>query len=186
MKGAKSPLRVQSTRIFKLFRKFKNTHSVAKRLFRHAGAACMAARGALASYGRPPDNAAWVRAAMYAAPTPFLQKIYSRPVHLMGREYAAHTSWCHPRSGKAPPLMPEGAGALGSAGVLPGVLYAGGLQPGPPSLGHRTAVLLPRHGRRNQRRERLGRIISRQSRSPRWRPRISISAEARLVAQGTL
>ena len=36
MKGAKSPLRVQSTRIFKLFRKFKNTHSVAKRLFRHA------------------------------------------------------------------------------------------------------------------------------------------------------
>ena len=37
MKGAKSPLRVQSTRIFKLFRKFKNTHSVAKRLFRHAG-----------------------------------------------------------------------------------------------------------------------------------------------------
>ena len=42
--GGKSPLRVQSTRIFKLFRKFKNTHSVAKRLFRHAGAACMAAR----------------------------------------------------------------------------------------------------------------------------------------------
>ena len=37
MKGAKSPLRVQSTRIFKLFRKFKNTPSVAKRLFRHAG-----------------------------------------------------------------------------------------------------------------------------------------------------
>ena len=36
MKGAKSPLRVQSTRIFKLFLKFKNTHSVAKRLFRHA------------------------------------------------------------------------------------------------------------------------------------------------------
>ena len=34
--GAKSPLRVQSTRIFKLYRKFKNTHSVAKRLFRHA------------------------------------------------------------------------------------------------------------------------------------------------------
>ena len=41
MKGAKSPLRVQSTRIFKLFRKFKNTHSVAKRLFRHAGACCI-------------------------------------------------------------------------------------------------------------------------------------------------
>ena len=41
---------------------------------RCVGAACMAARGALASYGRPPDNAAWVRAAMYAAPTPFLQK----------------------------------------------------------------------------------------------------------------
>ena len=37
---------------------------------------------------------------------------------------------------------------------------------------------------RYQRRERLGRIISRQSRSPRCRPRMSISAEARLVAQG--
>ena len=36
MKGAKSPLCVQSTRIFKLFTKFKNPHSVAKRLFRHA------------------------------------------------------------------------------------------------------------------------------------------------------
>ena len=36
VKGAKSPLRVQSTRIFKLLLKFKNTHSVAKRLFRHA------------------------------------------------------------------------------------------------------------------------------------------------------
>ena len=36
MKGAKSPLRVQSTRIFKLFSKFKNKHSVATRLFRHA------------------------------------------------------------------------------------------------------------------------------------------------------
>ena len=36
VKGAKSPLRVQSTRIFKLFQKFENTHSVAKRLFRHA------------------------------------------------------------------------------------------------------------------------------------------------------
>src|SRR5699024_4211806 len=34
--GGKSPLRVQSTRIFKLFRKFKNTHSVAKRHFRLA------------------------------------------------------------------------------------------------------------------------------------------------------
>ena len=30
-------MRVQSTRIFKLFLKFENTHSVAKRLFRHAG-----------------------------------------------------------------------------------------------------------------------------------------------------
>ena len=30
-------MRVQSTRIFKLFLKFKNTPSVAKRLFRHAG-----------------------------------------------------------------------------------------------------------------------------------------------------
>ena len=29
-------MRVQSTRIFKLFQKFENTHSVAKRLFRHA------------------------------------------------------------------------------------------------------------------------------------------------------
>ena len=37
-----------------------------------------------------------------------------------------------------------------------------------------------------QRIERFGRIISRQSRSPRCRPRISISAEARLVAMGTL
>ena len=35
-------------------------------------------------------------------------------------------------------------------------------------------------------REDLGRIISRQSRSPRWRPRINISAVARLVATGTL
>ena len=42
--GAQGPLRVQSTRIFKLFQKFENTHSVAKRLFRHAEAACMAAR----------------------------------------------------------------------------------------------------------------------------------------------
>ena len=41
-KRRKSPLRVQSTRIFKLFRKFKNTHSVAKRLFRHAGGAASA------------------------------------------------------------------------------------------------------------------------------------------------
>ena len=35
--GAQRPLRVQSTRIL-LFQKFENTHSVAKRLFRHAEA----------------------------------------------------------------------------------------------------------------------------------------------------
>ena len=34
--GAQGTLRVQSTRIFKLFQKFENTHSVSKRLFRHA------------------------------------------------------------------------------------------------------------------------------------------------------
>ena len=33
---------------------------------------------------------------------------------------------------------------------------------------------------------RLRRMTSRQSRSPRWSPKISISAEARLVATGTL
>ena len=38
----------------------------------------------------------------------------------------------------------------------------------------------------NQRRVFLGRIISLQSKSPRRNPKISISAEARLVATGTL
>ena len=36
VRGAKSPPRVQSNRILKLFWKFQNPHSVAKRLFRHA------------------------------------------------------------------------------------------------------------------------------------------------------
>ena len=36
VRGAKSPPRVQSNRILKLFCKFQNPHSGAKRLFRHA------------------------------------------------------------------------------------------------------------------------------------------------------
>ena len=106
---------------------------------------------------------------------------------LMGREYALHTSWCHPRSGT---IVPLGTAltrrcAVGSAGVLPPVRLAGDFQPGSPSLWRRAGILLPRHGR-CYRRLFFGRIISLQSRSPRCRPRISISAEARLVAQGTL
>ena len=106
---------------------------------------------------------------------------------LMGREYALHTSWCHPRSGT---IVPLGTAltrrcTVGSAGVLPPVRLAGDFQPGSPSLWRRAGILLPRHGR-CYRRLFFGRIISLQSRSPRCRPRISISAEARLVAQGTL
>lgn len=48
------------------------------------------------------------------------------------------------------------------------------------------AVLLPRHGGFSQRIFFLALSIMRQSRSPRCRPKISISADARFVAQGTL
>ena len=56
VRGAKSPPRVQSNRILKLSKKFQNPHSVAKRLFRHAGAAI----------SRPLP----IRAHMKCAPTP--------------------------------------------------------------------------------------------------------------------
>ena len=102
----------------------------------------------------------------------------------MGREYAWHTSWCHPRSGIAPPLhWPECAGAPSSAGVLPMALrrrlsaVAALSKSGSPWYCSRVLA-------RYQRRERLGRIISRQSRSPRCRPRMSISAEARVGGAG--
>src|SRR5699024_986204 len=69
MKGAKSPLRVQSTRIFKLFRKFKNTHSVAKRLFRHAGGGLYGRPVPGTFHSRPGGSGGWARAAIQAAPT---------------------------------------------------------------------------------------------------------------------
>ena len=105
----------------------------------------------------------------------------------MGREHALHTSWCHPRSGKNSPFISAKAlRCVGSAGVLLPSLVQKTLSQRSFSLWHSHGILLLRHGQRIYRRVFLGLISSRQSRSPRCRPMIRISAEARLVAQGTL
>ena len=115
MKGAKSPLRVQSTRIFKLFRKFKNTHSVAKRLFRHAGAAFMAARNRV---HRPPAPCI-----SHPVPVVFLRRVRSAMVHSTrrcgtgghkGRPYGVSSTRFVGRGAHTPPNQ---AALRGSAGV---------------------------------------------------------------------
>jgi len=121
-----------------------------------------------------------------------LQK-YSRPITAVTQSWDesmyAHTSWCHPRSGKISPLCSVlRDGALARRVSFLRCCWQGAFSLCPLSLWLRTGLLLPCHGRiwNTQCRLFLGRIISLQSRSPRCRPIISISAEARLVAQGTL
>jgi len=85
------------------------------------------------------------------------------------------------------PALSAAALYAGSADVLPGVRWR--------RLSACDLLLCPRDCRycfciialfSYLLRVRLGRIISRQSRSPRCKPRISISAVARFVAMGTL
>lgn len=128
----------------------------------------------------------------------------------LGRKLSK-ASWYHPNSGLMPPLgrtvrggsrrfRPRGLIRLLSRCPSPGGRWDS-LSKKSLSENGVCGVLLPRHGRNipknsailvplgpfvNQRMEFLGRIISRQSKSPRCRPRISISAVARLVATGTL
>ena len=113
-------------------------------------------------------------------------------------ESIADTSWCHPGSeGKALPFSAlTGRSPAISARSAPYTLArrmsfalctAGAFQQTAPSLsGARRYCFRVTAYSFFQRMVFFVRIIIRQSRSPRCRPRISISAEARLVAQGTL
>ena len=123
-------------------------------------------------------------------------KIYSRP-SVLGRE---HASWCHPNSEvveRFPPAQGYGLRGPGDFGAVRLIRLLGGcpsrccckgLSASWPSLwAGRKPVLLPRRRKnQNYRIVFLFFIIMRQSRSPRCNPRISISAEARFVAHGTL
>ena len=118
----------------------------------------------------------------------------------------AFASWCHPCSeGCALPYSAHsGCGCSGDFGTVRLIRRLGGCPsraaPQRPcsqmvsSLPGANAVLLPRHGHPGASAGHFypyltlffERIIIRQSRSPRCKPRISISAEARFVAHGTL
>ena len=107
-------------------------------------------------------------------------------------------SWCHPGSeGISLPCMPPVSGRRPAISARC-ALYARSadvlrarcrreLSANAPLSARLSAVLLPRHSDEIvQRSPRFCRLTIRQSRSPRCRPRISISAEARFVAHGTL
>ena len=94
---------------------------------------------------------------------------------------------CGPRlSGRLPAISARGALYARSADVLRACCRRE-LSANAPLSARLSAVLLPRHSDEIvQRSPRFCRLTIRQSRSPRCRPRISISAEARFVAHGTL
>ena len=118
----------------------------------------------------------------------------------------AFASWCHPCSEGCtlPYSAHSGSGCSGDFGAVRLIRRLGGCPsraaPQRPcsqmvsSLPGTNAVLLPRHGHPGASAGHFypyltlffERIIIRQSRSPRCKPRISISAEARFVAHGTL
>ena len=114
---------------------------------------------------------------------------------------AGHASWCHPNSASGDALLCLAEGRLPALSARGGrytpapqmsfpASVGGGFQPETSFSARGTAVTAsasqPVNLSAYLERVRLGRIISRQSRSPRCRPRISISAVARLVAMGML
>ena len=154
------------------------------------------------SFGEAKENAEWqlqicttYQPFSSFSKTPQGQKRYSRP---QVWDESMLASWCHPNSGnfQNSPSFAQVPGCADrrfrrvralyarSADVLPGFAAKAFQQSG--FLSAQARVRYCFRVIAGHRIDFLFFIIIRQSRSPRCSPRISISAEARLVAQGTL